>query len=70
MTVTTISEFGSGEPVALEGKYKGLWQRNCLPIELCYPLGYRHVMEIILMNPPVSRDSGGFWFLNWNESGL
>ena len=55
-------EFGLGEPVALEGKYKGLWQRNCLPIELCYPLGYRHVMEIILMNPPVSRDSGGFWF--------
>ena len=24
-------------------------------------------MEIILMNPPVSRDSGGFGFLAWNE---
>ena len=23
-----------------------------------------------LMNPPVSRDSGGFWFLDWNESGF
>ena len=22
------------------------------------------------MNPPVSRDSGGFWFLDWNESGF
>ena len=39
MTVTTISEFGSGDPVALEGKYKGLWQRNCLPIELMLSIG-------------------------------
>ena len=22
------------------------------------------------MNPPVSRDSGGFGFLDWNESGF
>ena len=22
------------------------------------------------LNPPVSRDSGGFWFLDWNESGF
>ena len=22
------------------------------------------------LNPPVSRDSGGFWFLVWNESGF
>ena len=22
------------------------------------------------MNPPASRDSGGFWFLDWNESGF